>query len=101
VVDGPRTVSGYVLHKLGLNVDELRAVVSAALDEDEVVAWLHERTNPTLVDEVNWKLENARIDGLTPEHYAFVAERHPLLRDHPEIVTTFELLEADDAAVFR
>ncbi len=100
VVDGPRTVSGYVLHKLGLNVDELRAVVGAALDEDEVVTWLRERTDPALIAEVNGKLENARIDGLTSEHYAFVAKRHPLLRDHPEIATTFELLEADDAATF-
>jgi len=99
VIDGPRTLSGYVLHKLRLNVDELRAIVGA-LDEDQVVTWLRERTDPALIDEVNVKLESSRIDGLTPEHYAFVAERHPLLRDHPEITTTFELLEADDAATF-
>ncbi len=31
VIDGPRTLSGYVLHKLRLNVDELRAIVGARL----------------------------------------------------------------------
>ena len=89
-----------MLHNLRLNVDELRAIVGAALNEDQVETWLRERTDPALIDEVNVKLESSRIDGLAPEHYAFVAERHPLLRDHPEITTTFELLEADDAATF-
>ena len=59
VVDGPRTVSGYVLHKLGVKVDELPAVVAAARDEAEVAAWLRERTDPALIDEVNRKLEGA------------------------------------------
>jgi len=100
VVDGPRTLSGYVLHKLGLDVDELRSVVAAARDDEEVAAWLREHTDPALIDEVNRKLEGSRIDGLTAEHYAFVAERHPLLHGRPEITTTFDLLEADDAATF-
>ncbi len=99
VVIGPRSVSAYVLHKLRINVDELREVVGRATDEAEIEAWLRERVDPATVAEINRKLEASRVP-VSGEDYEFVLERHPILRTRSDLTTTFELLEADDAAHF-
>jgi hypothetical protein len=96
LVDGPGTLGGYQFHKLRLNVDEVRAIVAAASDEDEVAAWLRERINPAVVEELNAKLAALRIDGGTPEDYTQTVEHHPWLRDRPEITNAFDMLETDD-----
>jgi len=100
LVDGPGTLGGYQFHKLRLNVDEVRAFVGQASDEEEVAAWLLERINPTVVEEVNGKLTALRIDGGTPEDFTNTVEHHPWLRDRPEIKNAFEMLEVDDAVHF-
>lgn len=100
VVEGPNSLSAYLLHKLKIAPAELRDVVARAGNEEEVVAWLRERIDPAVVVEVNAKLTAARVDNLGPELRRFVEERNPILREHPEIVWTFDMLEADDAATF-
>jgi hypothetical protein len=100
IVTGPRSISAWLLHKLRINVDELRDVVARAADEDEVVAWLRERIDPATVAEINRKLHAARVDTLSAEEYEAVAEVNPILRTRPDITTTFEMLEADDALHF-
>jgi Domain of unknown function (DUF5069) len=100
VVIGPNSVSSYVLHKLRIDVDELRAVVAGAANEDEVVAWLRERVDPAAVDELNGKLIASRFDTVPADKRALIEARHPVLASRPDIVNTFDLLEADDAATY-
>jgi hypothetical protein len=99
IVTGSRSISAYVLHNLRIPVDELRAEVARAADEPELERWLRERIDPATVAEVNRKLESSRMDNLTEEDSAFVLGLHPLMRGKPA-GTTFEFLEADDAAHF-
>jgi hypothetical protein len=101
VVTGPRSISAYVLHKLKIDVDELRRVVAKAKDEGEIEAWLRERVDPATVAQINAKLEASRVDTLPPQEWEFVANLHPVLRERDDLKTTYELLEADDAASFR
>ena len=91
------TMSLYLLHKIGVPVEELRAVVARAANEDEVVEWLRARIDPAVVEHVNAKLEASSIADAPPERLAVIRERHPVLAERPEIVNAFEMLEADDA----
>jgi hypothetical protein len=100
VVEGPRSISAWLLHKLKIDVDELRDVVARAADEREVEAWLRERVDPNVVGEINKKLAASRVDTLPPAEWEFVANLHPILRERDDIKTTYELLEADDAVAF-
>ncbi|HYZ17884.1 MAG TPA: DUF5069 domain-containing protein, partial [Candidatus Acidoferrum sp.] len=52
----PRGLSSYLLHQLRIEMDELRAVVARARNEDEIVAWLRERLDPARVEETNRKM---------------------------------------------
>ena len=99
IVTGSRSISAYVLHKLRIDVAELRDVVARARDEAEVEAWLRERIDPAVAEEVNGQLAAMRMDKLNEEDTAFVLDIHPLMRGKP-LGTTFEFLEADDAAHF-
>ena len=99
IVTGSNSISAYVLHKLRIDVDELRAAVAAAPDEAAVVAWLRARVDPVVGAEITGKLASARVDTLPPAVRAQVEALHPVLAARPEIVSTFEMLEADDAAL--
>jgi Domain of unknown function (DUF5069) len=96
----PRGISSYVLYQLRIPMDELRAVVANARDEDEVVAWLRERLDPARVEETNRKLSVLGVDRLSPEDLALVRERHPVMGQRPELVRFLDIFEADDAATF-
>jgi hypothetical protein len=100
IVTGPRAISGWLLHKLKIDPAELRTVVANAANEDEVVAWLRERVDPAVAAEITAKLAASRVDTLSGADWEFVAARHPLLRTRNDLTTTYELLEADDAAMF-
>ena len=95
-----RSISGYVLHKLKIDADAMRAVVARAKDEDEVVAWLRERIDPATVREVNEKISAMRLDKLDAEGEALIYKHHPEMRERSDVLTTFDLLEADDARAF-
>ena len=95
-----RSISGYVLHKLKIDADAMRAVVAQAKDEDEVVAWLRERIDPATVREINEKISAMRLDKLDAEGEALIYKYHPEMRERSDVLTTFDLLEADDARAF-
>ena len=52
-----RGFSAYVVRRLGLDMDDLRSIVGAARDEDDIVARLRDRIDPSSVDETNRKLD--------------------------------------------
>ncbi|HEV2643377.1 MAG TPA: DUF5069 domain-containing protein [Candidatus Elarobacter sp.] len=95
-----RGFSSYVVRRLGLDMDALRAVVGAARDEDEIVAWLRERIDPGTVDETNCKLESFTSERMTPEDRALLVERHPVLRERPELTSILDILDAEDSRAF-
>ena len=95
-----RGFSAYVVRRLGLDMDAFRAAVGAARDEDEVVAWLRERIDPGTVDETNRKLESFTSERMTPEDRALLAERHPVLRERPELTSILDILDAEDSRAF-
>jgi hypothetical protein len=96
----PRGLSSYLLHQLRIEMEELRAIVATARDEDEVAAWLRERLDPARSAEANRKMETLDVNRLTPEDQVLVRERHPVMATRPELVVFFDIFEADDAAAF-
>jgi hypothetical protein len=90
----------YALRRAGLDMDELRAVVARAEDEDEVVAWLRERVDPERAAEVNRKLESFTVTRMSPEDQVLLRQRHPVMIKRPGLVTILDVLEADDADAF-
>ncbi|HZX67832.1 MAG TPA: DUF5069 domain-containing protein [Candidatus Elarobacter sp.] len=93
-------VSNYMCKRVGLDMEDLRAAVVQAADEDEVEVWLRARLDPAAVEEANRKLETLTIERLTPETLALVKRNHPIMEQRPELVTFFEIFEADDAATY-
>ncbi|HEY0384026.1 MAG TPA: DUF5069 domain-containing protein [Candidatus Elarobacter sp.] len=96
----PDGMSAVMCKRIGVDMDELRAVVASAADEDEVAAWLRERVSPELAAETTAKLPTFSMDRLPPEFQERVRENHPVLAQRPELLTFFEIFEADDAAAF-
>lgn len=95
-----RGFSAYVVRRLGLDMDELRTVVRDAHDENDVVAWLRERIDTSTADETNRKLESFTSERMTPEDRALLAERHPVLRERPDLTSILDILDAEDARAF-
>jgi hypothetical protein len=97
----PRGISAFLCRRIGVDMEALRAVVVAADDEEEVVAWLRERIDPDKVQETNRKLESLTIGRLSPEDLALVRHHHPVLAKRPELVTFLDIFEADDAETYE
>ena len=95
-----RGFSAYVVRRLGLDMDEFRSTVGRARDEDEVVAWLRARIEPGTVEETNRKLESFTSERMTPDDRALLAERHPVMRERPELTSILDILDAEDERVF-
>lgn len=95
-----RGLSAYVVRRLGLDMDAFRDAVAAARDEDDVVAWLREHMNAAAVEETNRKLESFTSERMTPEDHALLAERHPVLRERPELTSILDILDAEDERAF-
>ena len=93
-------VSNYMCKRVGLDMEELRAAVVAAADEDEVAAWLTTRLDPAVIEEANRKLEALNIARLSPENLAMVKEYHPIMAGRPDLITYFDIFEADDAETY-
>lgn len=93
-------ISNYMCKRIGIPMAELRATVDAAADEAEVEAWLVARLDPAVVDEANRKLETLTIERLSPENLAMVKANHPVMDVRPDLVTFFDIFDADDAATY-
>ncbi len=93
-------VSNYMCKRIGIPMEELRAIVVAAADEDEVELWLNARLDPAVVEEANRKLEGLNTERLSPENHALIKSFHPIMEERPDLVNYFEIFEADDAATY-
>lgn len=88
-------ISGFLLERLGVSEAALCDAVREARDEDEVAAWLRGR-----VDVSTYSSLNATLQRIKPHHAQnpeFVrAEYADTLAQHPELLTIFDILDADD-----
>jgi hypothetical protein len=94
-------MSAVMCKRIGVDMDELRAVVASAPDEEAVAAWVRERVTPEVAAEASAKLATLTMDRLPPEFQERVRRNHPVLAHRPELNTFFEIFEADDAATFE
>jgi Domain of unknown function (DUF5069) len=99
-LNGTDGLSAFMCKRIGVEMDELRAIVASAGDEEDVAAWLRERVTPELAAETSAKLATMTMDRLPPEFQERVRKNHPVLAQRPELNTFFEIFEADDAAAF-
>ncbi len=99
-INEPRGFSAYAVARAGLDMEELRAVVAAARDEDEVAAWVRERLDPARAEEVNRKLETFTSERMSAADKAQLVERHPVLHERPELTNILDILTADDEHAF-
>ena len=96
----PDGMSAVMCKRIGVDMDELRAVVVSAVDEAEVEAWLRERVSPEVAADTTAKLPTFTMDRLPPEFQERVRQNHPVLAQRPDLVSFFEIFEADDEATF-
>jgi len=96
LTDYKEGLSSYLLHKLGISMDDFRALVARANDEDELVAGLREHVNPGKAEAINARLESIRVDTLTPEMRAIVDERHPWMKGRTDVTFVLDMLAEDD-----
>jgi hypothetical protein len=96
----PRGISAFMCKRIGIDMEELRAAVLAADDEDGLVEWLRGRLDPAIVEETNRKLEALTMSRLSPDDQALVRHHHPVLEQNAELHYFFDIFEADDAATY-
>jgi Domain of unknown function (DUF5069) len=90
--------SAYVVRRLGLEMNELRAAVAAARDEGAVVEWLAHRIEPNSAPALNAKLESFVVERMSAEDQMLVRQRHSVMAERPELSKILDILEADDHA---
>jgi hypothetical protein len=88
-----------LLDGLGISEDSLREVVARANGDEEVVAWVREHSDPSKYPQINAAMQSATV-GQSLERTGFL-ERYPSAKNLPVETTLFEMLDVDDAAMFR
>lgn len=95
-----RGISGYLLERLGIDEADLLAAVARAGSDDDVAAWLRERT-----DRSEYRTINATLRRIRPRHAEdeafFRAEYAETLRRHPDLEFILDIVDADDRRCFE
>ena len=94
-------LSAYLVRRMGLDMDDFRAAVAAAPDEEHVIGWLAARVDPSIAAAVNAKLESFVVERMSAEDQALIRERHPVMAERPELSVMIDILDADDALTFE
>lgn len=99
-IDGPiKGLSRFLLERLEIDDRELSGAIEAAESEDDVAAWLRTRTDTSRYASLNELLRRIR-----PEHAEDPAVFRSIYAEtlalHPELVTIFDILDADDRRLF-
>lgn len=99
-IDGPiKGMSGYLLERLGVSEDELRAAVAAAADDEAVASWLRSRTDADRYPEIS-----ATIRAIKPKHTtdpAIFGEIYAeTMASHPDLERVLDIIVADDRRLF-
>jgi uncharacterized protein DUF5069 len=92
-------ISAYLLERLGITEQALSDAVAACETEDEVAAWLRERTDPSQYSAINETLK--RIKPKHTEDQAFFRDLYAeTLAQHPELELIIDIVDADDRRLF-
>ena|GEM_PF-100517 len=91
-------ISEYLFHKLGVSEAEFTDVVRRAKGDDEIVAWVRERCDPSQIAHMNENLLARAIRD--QEHFDEVLPRYPVLREHSNLRNWFEIFDVDDVWTF-
>ena len=99
-INGPiKGISGYLLERLGIGAEELRQAVARAANDDEVAAWLRERTDASAYPAIN-----ATLRHIKPKHAeseAWLRQEYAVtLEEHPGLEFIVDILDADDRRLF-
>ncbi|HZV77025.1 MAG TPA: DUF5069 domain-containing protein [Candidatus Babeliales bacterium] len=93
-------ISGYLLDRLGITEAELLEAVARARTDDDVAAWLRERT-----DALQYPAINATLRRIKPKHAedeAYFREQYAeTLRLHPDLEFIVDIVDADDRRILR
>ncbi|MGZ3576576.1 MAG: DUF5069 domain-containing protein [Vulcanimicrobiaceae bacterium] len=95
---GEYSIAGFskrMLDHLGIDEDDLRAVVALASNDDDIAAWLRKHTDPARYAEINSFLANRKI-GDVSDPVAF-RRRYPVAKALPDETRLFDVLDQDDA----
>ena len=96
VVDYDRGLSAFMLKRVKVDLEEMKAVVASAGDEAEVLAWFSKNADLSAVDAVNAKLESLSIERASDDDRELVRRMHPGLAERPELKTFYDIFEFDD-----
>src|ERR1700680_3754183 len=81
----PDGLSAFMCKRINVDMEELRAVVAAAEDEEAVATWLRARVDAALAAETSAKLALMTYDRLPPEFQERVRQNHPAMERRPEL----------------
>jgi hypothetical protein len=91
-----RGFSGQLLERIGIQEDDLRAVVSLASSDDDVLAWVKKHSDPSKYAQINAEFESQTVGQRQPDYF----ERYPLAKTLPPETPLLRVLELDDAQSF-
>jgi len=88
-----------MLDTIGITEEQLREVVANAKSDDDVAKWLREHADTGKYEEFSQYISKRSIDDVTDK--AAFMERYPILKSRPGIYYLADMLEADDAEMFK
>jgi Domain of unknown function (DUF5069) len=92
-------ISGYLLERLGISEADLLESVRLAPTEDDVAAWLRERTDASQYPAINATLRRIKPKHAEDEAH-FRSEYAETMKEHPELESIVEIVDADDRRRF-
>ncbi len=92
-------ISGYLLERLGVSQEELLDAVARAATEEDVAAWLRERTDASQYPAINATLRRIKPKHAEDEAF-FRTEYATTLAQRPELEFIIDIVDADDDLAF-
>ncbi|HEX3458876.1 MAG TPA: DUF5069 domain-containing protein [Candidatus Baltobacteraceae bacterium] len=92
-------ISGYLLDRLGITEADLLDAVKRAASENEVAAWLRERTDAAQYPAINATLRRIKPKHAEDEAY-FHSEYAETIAEDPELEFIVDIVDADDRRRF-
>ena len=88
-----------LLDAIGINPDDLQAVVATAASDEQVGTWVQAHGDLSKSDEINERLARRSLKDVAPDQIDYMASMYPHHKEAPSDLF-FDIMEADDAAVF-
>lgn len=88
-----------LLEAIGINPEDLQAVVATAGSDEQVGDWVRAHGDLAKRDEINERLAHRSLKDVTPDRLEYFASMYPRHKEAPSDLF-FDIMEADDAATF-